>query len=83
MCECPPSRGDWINRRAYAGSQIVTTRVQLRELEKTAKRTPPKTLVREWERVRAAKAVLEPTRTRLAQLVSDYADYLQKERETL
>ncbi len=73
-CTCPPSRGQIINRRAYTGSQIVALRAQLPEVEKQARKTPPKTLAAEMARVDAARAALPALHAELDALEARYAE---------
>lgn len=72
-CTCPPSPGDLINRRCYLGAQIVQLKAQLVELEKLARKTPPKTLVAERRKVDAAKAVIGRVRQTLADYEAEWA----------
>ena len=51
-------RGVMINRRASLGNRLVQLRDQIPEVEKQAKKTPPKTLAKEWAKVKAAQALL-------------------------
>lgn len=60
--------GRAINRRAYLGSQIITLTEQILAWEKQARKTPPKTLKVEWEKVRQAKVLLETGKARLADM---------------
>lgn len=60
-------RGRLINRRAALGSQIVSMRAQIPELTKLARSTPPKTLTREWEKVKLAQQQLPVVQKRLAE----------------
>ncbi len=73
-CTCPPSRGQIINRRAYVGSQLVALRARLPEVEKLARKTPPKTLTVERVRVDAAKAALPALHAELDALEARYAE---------
>lgn len=74
MCNCPPTLGQIINRRSYLGSQIVQLRERVRELEKTARKTPPKTLLAERVRVEQAKVSLVVARDLLAKCETEYAE---------
>lgn len=67
-----PSRGEMINRRAYVGSQVVALRARVPELEKLARRTPPKTLVAEKARVDEARRMLPICRAQLAELETEW-----------
>lgn len=67
-CNCPPTRGEIINRRAATGAEVVALRARIPELEKQARKTPPKTLVAERAKVEAAKEALMVARARLAVL---------------
>ncbi len=66
--ESKKDRGRLINRRASLGSQIVALKEQIPELEKTTRKTPPKTLKQEWEKVEAAKKMLPLLKKRLEDL---------------
>jgi hypothetical protein len=57
-CECHNTVGHRINRRASIGARLVELRDRIQETEKQARRTPPKTLVAEKQRVENAKATL-------------------------
>jgi len=72
MCSCTPTRGDYINRRASTGAQLVALRARIPELEKQARKTPPKTLLSEWIKVRVAKVQLDKARADLAALEQDH-----------
>lgn len=73
MCSCTPTRGDYINRWASAGARIVTLRARIPELEKLSRRTPPKTLIHEWSKVRMAKVQLDKANADLVDAERDYA----------
>lgn len=60
-------RGRRINRKAWLGSQIVSLKERIPALEKLARKTPPKTLLTEWDRVKQAKVQLESARAQLAE----------------
>lgn len=64
--------GEIINQRAYAGSQLVALRERLPDLEKLARKTPPRTLVAEKARVEAAKLALPAARLELETLEKNY-----------
>jgi len=83
MCECEMTRGDYINRRALAGSQIVTLRATIPELEKLSRRTPPKTLVAERAKVAEAARQLVAAKARLASLEEEYAGWRRLEEMVL
>lgn len=57
-CDCHDTSGHRINRRARIGARLVELRAQIPEVEKQARRTPPKTLVAEKQKVERAKALL-------------------------
>jgi small-conductance mechanosensitive channel len=73
MCNCPPTIGQIINRRAWLGSQLVSMRTRVQELEKLARKTPPKTLLAERVRVEQAKFALVAARELVAQYEAEYA----------
>jgi hypothetical protein len=79
MCDCEMTRGDYINRRASTGAQIVTLRARIPELEKLARKTPPKTLLTEWVKVRVAKVQLAKAQADLALLELDHAGWRRLE----
>lgn len=79
MCSCPPTRGQIINRRAWLGSQIHALRSQIPDLEKQSRRTPPKTLVAERQKVEAAKIALADALVRLPLLEAEYNDLRTRE----
>lgn len=70
------------NTRARLGAEIVQLRERITELEKLARKTPPKTLLVEVERVKRAKAELERVRERLESAEYEYeqAHMLEQER---
>jgi len=73
-CGCDPdipAKGRLINRAAWLGSQIVQMRERIPELEKLARKTPPKTLKSEWEKVQKAKEQLPIARQQLADMVTE------------
>lgn len=75
-CGCDPtvvSKGTMINRAAWLGSQIVAMRERIPQLEKLSRKTPPKTLKSEWEKVRAAAAQLEVCRKQLSDMEAELA----------
>lgn len=57
-CECHNTRGHRINRKATIGARLVTLRTLISETEKTARKTPPKTLFSERIKVENAKGIL-------------------------
>jgi hypothetical protein len=81
MCSCPPTRGEMINRRARLGSEMLRLREQIPVLEKLSRKTPPRTLPAERERVERAKGALEVARKLLAATVSEYALLLATEQK--
>lgn len=64
-------RGTVINRWAYCGAQIVSLQERIPELEKQARKTPPKTLVQEWEKVKLAQEYLPKLRASLDAYVDE------------
>lgn len=78
MCSCPPTRGQIINQRAWLRSQIIGLRSQVAELEKTARKTPPKTLLSERDRVRQAQLLAPAMREQLARLEAEHEALLHK-----
>lgn len=56
----PPAldRGTAINMAAEVSSLLRQLRERLEEMKKIAKRTPPKTLKKEWEKVETAKTLV-------------------------
>jgi hypothetical protein len=79
MCTCPPTRGQIINQRAWLMSQIIGVRAQVLELEKTARKTPPKTLVSERMKVDQAKLLAPAMREHLAKLEHELATLSESE----
>lgn len=79
MCSCTPTRGDIINQRASTGAQVVVLRAHVPELEKLARRTPPKTLATERAKVEAAKGALLVARAKLAILELRWFDLKERE----
>lgn len=74
-CGCDPpveSVGRAINRCAWLGSQLAALRDRIPQLEKQARKTPPKTLASEWEKVRQAKALLEAARQQRAAMEPEH-----------
>lgn len=65
------SRGVTINRHAYLGSQIVQLQEQIPKLEKLARKTPPKTLIAEREKVKAAQFKLEAAKNQLEEILKE------------
>jgi hypothetical protein len=59
-----------INREATKQASIVRLKAEIARLEKDANRTPPKTLVKEWDRVRDARVLLTKARTNLERLTT-------------
>lgn len=66
------TRGEMINHRASLGSRIVSLKEQIPSLEKEARKTPPKTLLKEREKVAAAKVQLERLKEELPKLEEEY-----------
>lgn len=58
IAEPVPSRGESINKAAELSSLLRQLRERLEEMKKTAKRTPPKTLKKEWDKVQMAKEMV-------------------------
>lgn len=70
-CGCDPtvlSRGHRINRHAFLSSQILLLREHISKTEKLARRTPAKTLVEEWRKVRVAQESLPVLRAQLVEI---------------
>ena len=61
-------KGRAINRAAFLASQTITLREQVREWEKLSRKTPPKTLIAEWVKVRQAKINAEVGKKRLEEM---------------
>lgn len=74
-CACHDTRGHRINRRATLGMLVTNLHQRIPELEKLARKTPPKTLLSEVRKVEAAKLCLPQLRTEL--------ETLEKELNTL
>lgn len=68
------NRGEAINRCAFLASQITTLRIQVLAWEKDARKTPPKTLLKQWEFVRQASKNAELGKQRLDTM---YAELVQ------
>lgn len=75
----PLTRGALANRRIALGSEIVTLRARLVDLEKISKRTPPKTLASERERVAQAKTELARARELLPRLEEEREQVVEAE----
>ena len=67
------TRGEVINRAAYLGSQIVQLKARIPELEKLARKTPPKTLLAERARVQQARLSLGTACTLLVAHEAEHA----------
>lgn len=66
------NRGQLINHRASLGSRIVFLKEQIPILEKEVRKTPPKTLQKEWEKISGLKIQLAKTREELDALEAEY-----------
>lgn len=64
--------GQTINRRALLGSQIVQLKTNIPEVEKLSRKTPPKTLKKEWEKVHAAIELLPKLQKKLSEMEEEY-----------
>lgn len=73
-CNCPPSKGELINRSCFLGSQIVTLKGLIPELEKQARKTPSKTLLSECKKVEQAKENLPKLKIQLQKMEIELAD---------
>src|SRR5882762_8560679 len=67
-------RGILINQHAALGSEIVRLLEIIPELMKTAKKTPPKTLVAEKTKVTQAKVLLENATLQLQKALSQHQE---------
>lgn len=67
-------RGKAVNRARYLASQILSVRAQILELEKQARKTPPKTLVAEKQKVELAKRLLVSSHANLVQMAKEWQD---------
>lgn len=70
-CGCDATvldKGVAFNRCALLASETRTLREQVQEWEKTSRKTPPKTLVAEWVKVRQAKVLAEAGKKRLEEM---------------
>lgn len=65
------SKGVAINRAAYLSSQMLTIQAQVVAWKKEAKRTPPKTLVKEKEKVKQAAILAEQGEKRLVEMKAE------------
>lgn len=79
-CPCHTFSGHLINRRASLGARLVALRERLPEIEKLARRTPPKTLLAEWSKVQVAKLAAPALRAELAALEEEYREVRVLER---
>ncbi len=66
------SKGKLLNQKAWFGSQIVSLRERIPQLEKLARKTPPKTLVAERKKVEDAKVALVKAKEDLRQIVGEW-----------
>lgn len=66
-------RGLKINRRAYLGSRLVQLRERIPELEKEARKTPPRTDAKRVKAVESAKTSLEAARAERDATEREYA----------
>lgn len=66
------SKGKLMNEKAWFASQIVSLRVRIPQLEKEARRTPPKTLVAERKKVEDAKVALVRAKEDLRRIVGEW-----------
>ena len=65
-------RGRQINERATLGARIVELRASLEALEKTARKTPPRTLAVERKRVEAAREFAPLMRIELERVTREW-----------
>lgn len=72
-CECHNTIGHRINRGATLRARLVELDLRIPEVEKTARRTPPKTLTTEWIRVENAKRSLPRMRKERENLLDELA----------
>lgn len=80
-CGCDPevqSKGILINRCAWLGSQIQQLRDRIPQLEKTARKTPPKTLLAEKAKVEAAKVQLKQAQEDLTRYSAEWESLKQQ-----
>lgn len=61
-------KGAAINQCAFLASQILSLREHVKKWEKDSRRTPPKTLIKEKEKVRQAKINVEVGKQKLAEM---------------
>ncbi len=73
--QCPETRvrGVKINRRMWLGAQITDLRKRVPEYEKLARTTPPRTLIKERNRVESAKRFAPILRAQLEEYEKEYA----------
>lgn len=76
------SKGRIINWRASTAAELVRLREALPEIEKQARKTPPKTLLAERAKVDAAKASISTVKETIAMLAEQY-EALKKLERTL
>jgi hypothetical protein len=69
-----PERGVLINERAFLGSQIVFLKDQIPRVEKQSRRTPPKSLKKEWDLVQEAQKQLPILKEKLTQSETQYQE---------
>lgn len=75
-CGCRPDveeRGTLINREARLGARVLETGAKLATLEKTARKTPPKTMLAERRKVDDAKAMVGRLRAELQSMLAEHA----------
>jgi hypothetical protein len=71
MCQCEETKGGRINRCASLSSQFLSLQEGLERAEKEARKTPPKTLKGEWEKVRKAKENLSVIQRQIEAVVEE------------
>ena len=74
-CGCDavvPDRGIKINHFLWLGCQIVSLQTHMPMWEKQSRKTPPKYLVGEWEKVRFAKERFEKAKVELEALAKEF-----------
>lgn len=67
-------KGVLINRRATLGARVVYLRERIPALEKAARKTPPKTLKAEKEKVEVAKVELEKAKEDLVRSEKEWEE---------
>ena len=72
------NNGILINREAWLASQMLQLRERLPKVEKQARKTPPRTLPKEWEKVKHAGLEVGKIRAEMLTMWTEWVDLRQK-----